>query len=290
MDSIAIFGTSIAHIHFKAIHSLLQTISNKGITVYIYEPFHAHLNSQNTSFSYSTFKDIETINPQCVFCIGGDGTFLKCAHLFYKQKTPILGINYGKLGFLADVPPENIEKVIQDIQDKNFTILKRSLLSYTIETNNTKKKGIALNEISLQKSNILKLIKINTFIDDSYFCSFWADGVIISTPTGSTGYSLSLGGPIITPNSNSFIIHPIAPHTLSVRPVIIPDTSKIVLQAEGNYTNFLLSNDFKSTLIHSLPKISVEKSTNTVNTIQLNSVTFFDTLRKKLNLGLDVRK
>ena len=210
--------------------------------------------------------------------------------MFYKQETPILGINYGKLGFLAEVPPESINKVIEDILNKRYTILKRSLLSYTIETNHTKKKGIALNEISLQKSNILKLIKINTYIDDSYFCSFWADGVIISTPTGSTGYSLSLGGPIITPNSNSFIIHPIAPHTLSVRPVIIPDSSKIVLQAEGDYTNFLLSNDFKSTLIHTLPKISIEKSTISVKTIQLNSVTFFDTLRNKLNLGLDLRK
>lgn len=289
MYTIAIFGTSISNIHFEAIESFFDTITKKGLQIKIYHNFHKHLQSTGKTFNYPTFKNFSTEKPHFIFSIGGDGTFLKCAHAFYIYEIPILGINFGKLGFLADVNPKNIDTVLIDLCSKDYTVSKRSLLSYSIDSENNSK-GIAVNEISLQKSNILKLIKINTYIDDSFFCSFWADGVIISTPTGSTGYSLSLGGPILAPNSNSLIILPIAPHTLSVRPIIIPDSSIIRLEAEGDYTNFLLSNDFQSTLIDAHPKITIQKSTIAVHTLQLNKVTFFDTLRRKLNLGLDIRK
>jgi NAD+ kinase len=290
MLSVAIYGVTISDNHFKSIHSLLHSILENNIQIYIYKPFHAHLESTTFTFDFPVFSHIEEYEIDYIFSIGGDGTFLKCAHLFYQYEKPMLGINFGKLGFLADVTPNHIQTVIQDIIARRFDIQHRTLLSYSLPINSDVVEGVALNEISLQKSNILKLIKINISIDDSYFCSFWADGVIVSTPTGSTGYSLSLGGPIIAPNSNSFIILPIAPHTLSVRPIIISDSSKIVIEAEGEFTNFLLSNDHKSTLINVKPRIEIKKSAINVNTIQLYSETFFDTLRKKLNLGLDLRK
>ncbi|MFO7869052.1 MAG: NAD(+)/NADH kinase [Bacteroidales bacterium] len=290
MSSVAIYGVNISKVHFDSIYILLNSIQKNGFSVYVYKPFHEHLETSSQTFDFQVFTNIEYYNIDFIFSIGGDGTFLKCSHLFYIYQIPILGVNFGKLGFLADVTPDIINSVIQDIVSHQYEIRERSLLSYSMTIDSHHIQDVALNEISLQKSNILKLIKINTYVDDNYFCSFWADGVIISTPTGSTGYSLSLGGPIVTPNSNVFIMMPIAPHTLSVRPIIIPDSSNIVIEAEGEYTNFLLSNDYKSSLINTKPRIEVRKSEIAVRTLQLKSETFFDTLRKKLNLGLDLRK
>jgi len=290
MYTVAIFGTNISSTHFDSISKLLDKIKAAGFNLYIYESFHKLIKSGGIDLQFDTYSNFDSINPDFIFSLGGDGTFLKCSHLFYRYQVPILGINFGKLGFLAEVTPECIENIIFDLQENKFSICERSLLDYSLETESQTKYGIALNELSLQKSNILKLIKINTFIDDNFLSSFWADGIIISTPTGSTGYSLSLGGPIITPDSKSFIINAIAPHTLSVRPIIIPDTSIITIQAEGEYTNFLLSNDYKSTLIDTKPKITIRKSNIYVKTLQLHSLTFFDTLRKKLNWGIDIRK
>ncbi len=290
MYCVAIFGTTISEKHFDSIFKLLEKIEQNGFKIHIYEPFYNHLKSNNLNCNFSFFKDIQTIGADFIFSLGGDGTYLKCAHKFYEHQIPILGINFGRLGFLAEVTPEYIEDIITDLQKNNYSICDRILLDYNSKEKTQSNSGIALNEVSLQKSNILKLLKINTFIDNQFFCSFWADGVIVSTPTGSTGYSLSLGGPIISPNSNSFVILPIAPHTLSVRPIIIPDSSQIRIEAEGEFTNFLLSNDFKSTLIDSSPVINIKKSNIQVKTIQLHSTTFFETLRKKLNWGIDVRK
>lgn len=291
MLKIAIFGSTIQKKYYSTIEEIILKLSKADFKIIIYEDFAKILNSKNNVVNnIPTFCEINPDITDIILSFGGDGTFLKCAHLVYKYNIPILGINFGKLGFLADVIPSKIDEIIKNLKNGNYSICTRSILDFSIFENGEKIEGIGLNEITLQKSNHLKLIKINIYINDDYFCSFWADGVIISTPTGSTGYSLSLGGPIITPDSKALLVTPIAPHTLNIRPIIIPDNSIIKLEAVGDFTNFLISNDFNSTLINHPPQVIIKKSIYEIKTIQLHNITFFDVLRKKLQLGIDIRK
>lgn len=286
---IAIYGTNIST-EFKpkaeeAIHSFIAA----GFDLSIYKDFKTNINSH--SFSIQNLPEFNEISKDTdiIISLGGDGTFLKCAHLCYNKNIPILGVNFGKLGFLAQINPDDIDTIIKYIKEKQFSVIKRSLLDFSYKSGRKKISGIGLNEITLQKSNTVKLIKINIYVGNEFLCSFWADGVAISTPTGSTGYSLSLGSPILTPENHSFIITPIAPHTLNIRPIIIPDNEKIKIEATGEFTDFLVSNDYLSQSIQQ-PIIDIKKSTHTISTIEIPGKNFFGTLRDKLNLGMDVRK
>ena len=291
MSKIAIYGSTISEEYYPSVHTILKTLEQANFEIYIFTEFAQKLQAKKYQIdNYKTFETVNSNFANYAISLGGDGTFLKCAHLFYTSSIPILGINLGKLGFLAEIMPEDIHVLIDRLVKNNFSICKRSVLDFKIQNKSIAHKGIGLNEITLQKSNHLKLIKINISINNNFLYSFWADGVIISTPTGSTGYSLSLGGPIITPDSKTLLITPIAPHTLSVRPIIIPDNSNITIEATGEYTDYLISNDFQSILVDSEPCVTIKKSTFTVNTIQFNDFTFFDILRKKLQLGIDIRK
>lgn len=291
MKKIGIFATTIAEENYSNFNNIILTILEKNIEVFIFKEFAmTYSNAIPIISKCKTYEKITQNFVDFVICIGGDGTFLKCSHLFYKSYIPIVGINLGKLGFLAEIMPQEITMLISKIENHDFTICKRSLLEFKAESSDNIYKSIGLNEITLQKSNHLKLLKLNISINNNFLYSFWADGVIISTPTGSTGYSLSLGGPIITPDSNSLVITPIAPHSLNVRPIIIPDNSNIRIEAAGQFTNYLISNDFNSMLFETEPTVTIKKSIYSINTLQFNEYTFFDVLRKKLQLGIDIRK
>jgi len=291
MNKLAIFGSVISEEYYSIAQEIIEKLQSSGFEIEIFEDFEKHLKENKVrlpailSYNEENFKSADI-----VLCLGGDGTFLKCTHTFYKYNIPILGINLGKLGFLAEILPQQIQYFIENIRNKKYTILHRTLLDFTTVKSKDQISGICLNEITLQKSNNLKLIKLNITINNDSLYSFWADGVIISTPTGSTAYSLSLGGPIITPDSKTLLITPIAPHSLNVRPIIIPDTSVITIEASGDFTNYLISNDFKSVLINEPPKITIKKSKYSIQTIQFHEISFFDILRTKLQLGIDSRK
>lgn len=288
MNAVTLFGSHVSQENYPKIMKVIHDISLHGIPIYIYKPFYDILSSFNPLPAEIIPSDAFSHTPtDIIFSIGGDGTFLKCAHTYYTSSAAIVGINMGKLGFLADIMPEQIYKRIQDIQNKKYIEISRTLLEVSYSESY---KGIGLNEISLQRSNHLKLIKISVSINNSFLGSFWADGVIISTPTGSTGYSLSLGGPIITPSNNCIVITPIAPHTLNVRPIIIPDHNEITIRAEGEYTDYLISHDYESIAVKESPEITIKKSAHTITTLQFNDSNFFKTLRTKLQLGVDVRK
>ncbi len=290
MKRIAIFGTSISDDHQTQAVEIIQKFIAAGFDIFFYSNFKQNW---NTSFNFNTtkeFDDISTESFDAIISLGGDGTFLKCAHLCYKNDTPILGINFGKLGFLAQTKPDDIDFIISQLQQETFSIRKRSILDFSFQENNITHEGIGVNEITLQKSNAVKLIKINIFVSEKFLCSFWADGVAVSTPTGSTGYSLSLGSPILSPDNQSIVITPIAPHTLSVRPIVIPDSEIVTIEATGEYTNFLISNDFQSLTLQNEPTMRIKKSTYAVSTIEFNNTNFFETLREKLKLGYDIRK
>lgn len=288
---IAIFGTNISSEYKTKVEEIIHSFIASGFDVSIDKSFKENLQSQ--SYSITQLKELEYLNAtdaEIIISLGGDGTFLKCAHKCYKTNIPILGINFGKLGFLAQANPNDIDEIIQNIKQRNYSIKHRSLLDFSFHNGKQKCKGVGINEITLQKSNAVKLIKINVYIGNDFFCSFWADGIAVSTPTGSTGYSLSLGSPILTPENHSLIITPIAPHTLSVRPVIVPDSELITIEATGEFTEFLISNDYLSQTVKIQPTIKIKKSKHKIAVIEFSNMTFFETLREKLKLGIDIRK
>ncbi|MCQ2607333.1 MAG: NAD(+)/NADH kinase [Bacteroidales bacterium] len=288
--NIAIFGTTVASEVKNKIEEIIHSFIAAGFQLSIYKDFKECLCSNSFSIQQIPEYTILDNNTQMVISMGGDGTFLKCVHLCYTTNIPILGINFGKLGFLAQTNPDDIDTIIRNIATKNYTIKSRSLLDFTCKNGKEKINGIGLNEITLQKSNAVKLIKINIYIGKDFCCSFWADGVAVSTPTGSTGYSLSLGAPILSPENQSLIITPIAPHTLSIRPIIIPNNKQVTIEATGEYTEFLISNDYQSKTIKNQPRVQIKKSKHKVAVVEFADTSFFETLREKLKLGIDIRK
>lgn len=218
--------------------------------------------------------------------IGGDGTFLNSLDFVKNSGIPIVGINLGRLGFLANISKEDIREAVNDIANNRFTIEKRALLS--IENLSTLKNNVALNEISIQKEDSA-MISISTFINKEYLNTYWADGLIVSTPTGSTAYSLSVGGPIIVPGAQNFVISPISPHTLTVRPVVISDQSELRFKISARNKKYLLSVDHYSYHLEETQEIVVKRAAYDLNLIKLEGISFYKTLREKLMWGLDRR-
>lgn len=287
---IALFGFGIVEDYYPEIELIIKALVKTPHTIAINEEFAKKI--RNKGFDICNCLEYNENTPKnfdFVFSLGGDGTFLKCAHFFYQHEIPLLGINFGKLGFLTDIMPEKILTYIEKLEKKQYTIYARSVLNYSSETEPFIQ-GMALNEITVQKSNNLKLIRLKLVIDRVPAYSFWADGIIISTPTGSTGYALSLGGPIMTPDSNTLAIVPIAPHSLTVRPLIVPDSSVIEIEAHGEFTDFFVSGDYKSQQMKFLPKLTIGKSAFSIYTVQFDDMSFFEILQNKLQLGIDVRK
>ncbi|MDR2963832.1 MAG: NAD(+)/NADH kinase [Bacteroidales bacterium] len=289
--NIALFGFGISEDYYSDIEAIIHTlVHDTPHTISIYGSFAEKLHKKGfKTYGIAEYTEVAAESFDFVFSLGGDGTFLKCAHLFYKIEVPLVGINFGKLGFLADVMPEQIHTYLEKLEKKQYTICTRTMLDYYSEFDTTIH-GMALNEITVQKSNNLKLIRLKISLNGSPVYSFWADGIIISTPTGSTGYALSLGGPIITPDSNTLAIVPIAPHSLTMRPLIVPDNSVIEIEAHGEFTDFFISGDYKSQQVKILPKLIIKKSMFNVFTVQFDDTSFFEILQNKLQLGLDVRK
>ncbi|MDI9357190.1 MAG: NAD kinase [Chitinophagaceae bacterium] len=230
-------------------------------------------------------------NYDAILSLGGDGTFLETVTYVKNLGVPILGINMGKLGFLANIEKTKIQEALELFFKKKYTRDKRTLLH--IETD---KKGIpdihfALNEFTINKKDSASLIKISCYINNTLLTKYWADGLIISTPTGSTAYSLSCGGPFVFPKTECFIITPISPHQLTIRPIIVPDSSEITLEVDtrDQKKNIIISLDSRWSVTHADTKITIKKSTFTVDIIQLENSLYIDTLRNKLNWGLDYR-
>ena len=228
-------------------------------------------------------------DPDFIFSIGGDGTILDTVCLVGKRQIPIVGLNTGRMGFLATVTTDKITEAISQLIHGNFQIESRTLLSLTSNKKLFHGLNFALNEFTIHKRDTSSMITVHTYIDGNYLNSYWADGLIVATPTGSTGYSLSCGGPLITPEAKNFIITPVSPHNLNVRPIIVPDESEISFEIEGRTDKFMISLDSRSTAIRSDLKLSVKKEKFTAKLVKFHGDHFFDTLRKKLNWGFDMR-
>lgn len=242
---------------------------------------------------YNTFSSHTELDStfDILVSIGGDGTILRAATLVRDSGVPILGINAGRLGFLATVQKENIHEFLQIVLDKKYTLSKRTLLSLSCDPPNEALQDInfAMNEVSVSRKDTTSMITIDTFLNGEILNSYWADGLIISTPTGSTGYSLSCGGPILTPDVKSLVITPIAPHNLNARPLVIPDETEIKLKVSGREDNYLVSLDSRITSVGNESILTIKKTPFQINMVEIPDETFLKTLRTKLLWGEDKR-
>lgn len=273
---------------------LLDVLNKYTIEVYFEFDFYKSVKKQ-TDFNkeYLTFSSYADLNSSfdMMFTVGGDGTFLRSITYIKDSNIPILGLNVGRLGFLANVQKDTIEESVKAILNQEFTIIDRSLLQ--VKTIPAMEEldviNVALNEITIVRKNSTAMITIQTYLDNEFLTSYWADGLIVATPTGSTGYSLSCGGPVISPTSKNSILTPIAPHNLNARPLVIPEETKIRLKVVGREKQALLSLDSRIVTIPNNTEVFVEKASYTIKTIQLNNQSFLKTLRQKLLWGEDIR-
>ncbi len=221
--------------------------------------------------------------------LGGDGTFIKTVGFIRDSGVPIIGINTGRLGFLANISKEQIKVALEQFSEKKFEFQKRSLLRVHTEEHLFGEDNFALNEVTIQKRDTASMITVHASLDNKYLNSYWADGLIVSTPTGSTAYSLSCGGPIITPGCQVHILTPIAPHNLNVRPVVVPDHMPIKLSIEGRERRYLISLDGNSKNIRQGEEVLITKAEFMINVVKFEDNNFLDTIRNKMLWGIDKR-
>jgi len=291
---VGIYGQYYKGEAISYIEILLKTLAQKEIEVVIEKDFYNLIKINNfPKKEYQTFNDYNDLDNsfEVMLTVGGDGTFLRAVTFVRDLNIPILGINIGRLGFLATVQKENITEAINLFLSKKYKIDERSLLTVSTSQENSDLSDInfALNEISISRRNSTSMITVQTFLDDEYLTSYWADGLIVSTPTGSTGYSLSCGGPVITPSTKSLVLTPIAPHNLNARPLVIPDETSIKLKIIAREKQALLSLDSRTTTVDNKSEIFIKKAPFSLKTIQLSQQTFLKTLREKLLWGEDKR-
>lgn len=289
---IAIFGKHIPPDHLKYLQILVDELKSSKIEMCFYKPFFEKVSHQiNLPTGISIFSNFSDLlkNTEILFSIGGDGTILDAVPYVRDSGIPILGINLGRLGFLSGVSKDEIKQAIGSVVKGNFILDKRALLSLEKPEGIFGELNFALNDLTIYRNNTASLISVHVFIDDLFLNSYWGDGLIVSTPTGSTAYSLSAGGPIITPGSQNFVIVPIASHNLTVRPIVIQDSSVIRIKFDGREEKYLVSLDSRQVIINKEDELIIRRCGFQVNLIQLENKDFFTTIRDKLLWGKDLR-
>lgn len=291
---IAIYGQYYQGNTHPSIKTLLDFLVKEKLDVFIESDFFNLICKEDNNIQkdncFHTFTSLDS-SFDLLISIGGDGTILRAITYVRDLGIPIVGINTGRLGFLATIQTNNIESAMKSILDKQYKISERTLLS--VHTNPENKDllhtNFALNEIAVSRKNTTSMITVATHLNDEYLTSYWADGLIVSTPTGSTGYSLSCAGPVISPDANNFVLTPIAPHNLNARPLVIPDDTEIHLKVDGREDDYLISLDSRIATLSNSTKITIKKAPFKIKMVELLSESFIDTLRKKLLWGEDKR-
>ncbi|PWJ53221.1 NAD+ kinase [Dyadobacter jejuensis] len=273
------------------IESMFSELAKRNIEIQLSKTFREFLDQSGVIHHSTLVYDSpdELFNPRLLVSMGGDGTLLETISHIGPKQIPTIGINVGRLGFLATVPPERINDMIGALEQGQFKIDERSLVS--IESNVDLFNGInfGLNDFTITKTETSSMITVHTYLNEEFLNSYWADGLIVSTPTGSTGYSLSCGGPVLVPHSQNFIITPISPHNLNVRPLVVEDNAVIRCEIKSRSNNFLVSLDARSTIADESTQITVRKAPFSARLIKMLDDSFLNTLRNKLSWGLDMR-
>ncbi|WP_026461829.1 NAD kinase [Adhaeribacter aquaticus] len=288
---IAVIGKPFSDKLKPYIQGLFEELINRNAEIIVVEYFKIYLqNNISIPEGMRVFRRGDKLTDvNFVFSIGGDGTLLDAVTYVGAQQIPILGINTGRLGFLATIAYDNIPAAIDALYKGHYTIDERSLIRADTDQEVFDGINFGLNEFSILKTDTSTMIVVHTYLDGEYLNSYWADGLLVSTPTGSTGYSLSCGGPVVLPQTNNFIISPVCPHNLNVRPLIVPDKSVITFEIEGRSNNFLISLDSRSRSVDASIQIAVRKENFNAKLVKMTHVNFLNTLRTKLNWGFDKR-
>jgi len=290
---VGIFGQSNNETTIKYVQELVDLCRQNNVSIVfeenLFKSFHQLADYKNVE----TFSEYDDLNRDLdyFFSVGGDGTFLRSITFIRDLEIPIIGINTGRLGFLANIQKDSIRSSFEQILKGQFVVQKRSLLQVRAEggVNDFGNVNFAINEITITRKNTASMISVDTILDNEFLTTYWSDGLIISTPTGSTGYSLSCGGPIISPSSKNIILTPIAPHSLAVRPLVIPDQTEIELQIDSRADEVLLTLDSRMYTLNNKSKVFIKKCPFQIMTLQLKDQTFIKTLREKLLWGEDKR-
>ena len=289
---VAVYGKQFQQEVAPFVHELFLELEKAQMEVIVYEPFYNFLSQQiRLNLFLGTYNSYEELkkNIDLFISVGGDGTILDATTLIRDSEIPIIGVNTGRLGFLADIAKDQIPKTIKQLINKRFSIDQRTLIKLETEQPLFGGLDFALNEVTISRKDTTSMITITTYINDQYLNSYWADGLIIATPTGSTGYSLSCGGPIVMPGSENFIITPIAPHNLNVRPLVISDKYEIKVKVEGRAKQFLVALDSRIQTMDAGLELTIKKESFKINMIETETQDFSSTLRNKLLWGLDKR-
>lgn len=291
--TIAIYSRSSNHDHSNYIEDIYRLLKDEGVDLIIFEPYYQFIKkTYQFNLSLETFSNSEELIAKAsyVISLGGDGTLLETIDLVKKSGVPLLGVNTGRLGFLASVNTNDLKKSIQLLLKEKYTLDKRELIEISGCNNCFGEVNYALNEFTIHKKDSSAMINIDTYIDGVFLNSYFADGLIVATPTGSTAYSLSCGGPIMIPDSDNFIITPIAPHNLTVRPIVISNNKQISFKVSGRSDNFNISLDSRNAQVPMGSEITIKKADFRLNLIALEGQHFFTTLRNKMMWGIDKRQ
>jgi len=288
---IAIHGRNFNESARPYIESMFGELARRKIDVQLSATFRLFLDEQNIQHcSHMVYGcPDELCDARLVVSMGGDGTLLETISHVGKRRIPVIGINVGRLGFLATVSPERISDMIEALENNQYKIDERTLVKVESNIDLFEGRNFGLNDFTITKTDTASMITVHTYLNDEFLNSYWADGLIISTPTGSTGYSLSCGGPVLVPHSQNFIITPVSPHNLNVRPLVVEDSSVIRLEVKSRSNNFLVSMDSRSRVVDEVTELTVSKADFTARLIKMRDDSFLDTLRSKLSWGLDMR-
>src|SRR5574343_381312 len=289
---VAIYSRAIDYDQQAEVQPLLDALCREKVQPVIFHPFFEKIKAGlRMPENYTVFSESSDLDESIDFLIslGGDGTLLDTVTLIRDKNIPVLGINFGRLGFLASLGRDEIETAVHSLITRTMVIDKRSLIHLDGNKPLFGEVPYGLNEFAIHKTDISPMIKIHTYLNGEFLNTYWADGLIVATPTGSTGYSLSCSGPVVFPDSSSFVITPVAPHNLNVRPIVVPDTNVISFEVEGRADHFICALDSRREIVDKKVQLAVRKEAFTLSLVRLNENNFLQTLRNKLSWGLDTR-
>ena len=288
--TIALFGKTIAPENGEYMRQLFAELAKNQVEIVVYQPFVELVKTfVPAGVNYNVFTSNADLNADLLFSIGGDGTILDTVPFVLDSGISVAGINMGRLGFLSSISKNEIANAVNSVLTGDYTVEQRSLLELVSPEKVFDDVKYALNELNVIRNPEHSLLAIKVFVDDVYLNTYWGDGILLATPTGSTAYSLSAGGPIIAPNAKNFVITPIATHNLTVRPVVIPDDSTIRIQVEGREKSFVFSMDSRNCTLDTSVQLEVRKAGFCLNLVRMRGEDFFGTIRNKLMWGKDNR-
>ena len=290
---VAIYSRFLEKELLEDLQHLVNALSAERVDMLVYEPLYRSIElgvcwPENIKL-FQIHSDLVAEEIDFLISLGGDGTLLDTVTLIRDKAIPVVGINFGRLGFLASIGRSELQTAVQSLVKRSITIDKRSMIHLDANVPLFGDVPYGLNEFAIHKTDTSPMIKIHTYLNGEFLNTYWADGLIVSTPTGSTGYSLSCNGPVVFPESNSFVITPVAPHNLNIRPIVVPDHNIISFEIEGRAESFICALDSRKEIVDKKVQLAVRREHFDLHLVRLNETNFLQTLRNKLSRGLDTR-